>query len=370
MSARRRDNGKWEVRWRQGGRRYSRTFDRKRDAERFDVELRRRLQLGALGLFEQDVTLGEFVEEWWRTHVIPNLAVSTRVSYRHTWSKHVLPKLGGYRVGEVTPKVVARYRAQLLSDGIGELTVRRALAVLQSILTMAVTEELIASNPVAKVKKPVRVVARQVEPWPPATVERLRARLSLGHATLISVLAYAGLRPGEALALAWAEVGERTLRVRRSMSGGSEKRTKTGATRSVRLLAPVGEDLAAWRKVTRQPSGLVFPRPSGAAWGDDDWRNWRHRVFQANADAIGKAKARPYDLRHSFVSLLIAEGRTVIDVAQRAGHSAETCLRYYAHLFAEFDPAHRVSAEQEIRRARAEAGGRSVDAGPDEAAAA
>jgi hypothetical protein len=98
MSARRRDNGKWEVRWRQGGRRYSRTFDRKRDAERFDVELRRRLQLGALGLFEQDVTLGEFVEEWWRTHVIPNLAVSTRVSYRHTWSKHVLPRLGGYRV--------------------------------------------------------------------------------------------------------------------------------------------------------------------------------------------------------------------------------------------------------------------------------
>ena len=55
-----------------------------------------------------------------------------------------------------------------------------------------------------------------------------------------------------------------------------------------------------------------------------------------NAEAIGRAKARPYDLRHSFVSLLIAEGRTVIDVAQQAGHSPETCLRYYAHLFAEF----------------------------------
>jgi integrase len=296
--------------------------------------------------------------------------VSTRVSYRHTWSKHVLPKLGGYRVGEVTPKVVARYRAELLGDGVGEPTVRRALAVLQSILTMAVTEELIASNPVAKVKKPVRVVSRQVEPWPPATVERLRARLSVGHATLISVLAYAGLRPGEALALAWADVGERTLRVRRSMSRGLEKRTKTGATRSVRLLAPLAEDLAAWRKVTRQPSGLVFPRPSGAAWSDDDWRNWRHRVFQANADAIGKANARPYDLRHSFVSLLIAEGRTVIDVAQQAGHSAETCLRYYAHLFAEFDPARRVSAEDEIRKARIELDGRSEDAGPDEAEAA
>jgi integrase len=93
-------------------------------------------------------------------------------------------------------------------------------------------------------------------------------------------------------------------------------------------------------------------------------------VFQANGVGIGMRHARPYDLRHSFVSLLIQEGRTVIDVAQQAGHSAETCLRYYAHLFAELDPAVRVSAEAEIRRAREEAGGRSVDAGPDEAAAA
>ena len=109
-------------------------------------------------MFEQDVTLSEFVEEWWRVHVIPNLAASTRDSYGHTWAKHVRPKLGGYRVGELSPKVIARCRAELLAEGVGEATVRRALAVLQSILTMAVTEELVASNPVAKVKKPVRVM--------------------------------------------------------------------------------------------------------------------------------------------------------------------------------------------------------------------
>jgi hypothetical protein len=51
-------------------------------------------------------------------------------------------------------------------------------------------------------------------------------------------------------------------------------------------------------------------------------------------------------------------------------HSAETCLPYYAHLFAEFDPAHRVSAGEEIRKARAELDGRSEDAAPDQAEAA
>jgi hypothetical protein len=44
---------------------------------------------------------------------------------------------------------------------------------------------------------------------------------------------------------------------------------------------------------------------SGGAPGDD-WSNWRHRSFQITADAIGRANSRPCDLRHSFVSLLIA----------------------------------------------------------------
>ena len=42
----------------------------------------------------------------------------------------------------------------------------------------------------------------------------------------------------------------------------------------------------------------------------------------------------------------------------------------HAHLFAEFDPALRMSAEQEIRKARAELAGRSEDAGPGQVEAA
>jgi integrase len=108
----------------------------------------------------------------------------------------------------------------------------------------------------------------------------------------VSVLAYAGLRPGEALALAWTDVGGRVLRVRRSISLGEET-TKTGAARSVRLLAPLAEDLAVWRAATSRPSGLAFPRPSGAPWGTDDWRNWRRRVFESNAAAIGVLRRGP-----------------------------------------------------------------------------
>ena len=68
----------------------------------------------------------------------------------------------------------------------------------------------------------------------------------------------------------------------------------------------------------------------------------------------GLTGSRPYDLRHSFVSLLIAEGHNVVEVARQAGHSPKMALDTYAHVFEEFDPAERIDATARIRRTREE----------------
>jgi integrase len=135
----------------------------------------------------------------------------------------------------------------------------------------------------------------------------------------VSVLAYAGLRPGEALALTWEQIGERTILVERSLALGELKETKTRSTRSVRLLAPLRSDLNTLRIRLGRPgdADLIFPRPDGGPWRETDWRNC---VFQPAAKQAGLESIRPYDLRHSFVSLLIAERRTIIEVAKRATH--------------------------------------------------
>jgi len=61
---------------------------------------------------------------------------------------------------------------------------------------------------------------------------------------------------------------------------------------------------------------------------------------------------RPYALRHTFCSLLIREGCSVVEVARRAGNSPELCLRTYGHLFDELPGSG--SAEGAIRAARSE----------------
>lgn len=69
---------------------------------------------------------------------------------------------------------------------------------------------------------------------PPEKVEQIRAKLDAEGKALVSVLAYSGVRPGEALSLRWSDVETKTLRTEGGTDpDGSTKETKTGPPRSV-----------------------------------------------------------------------------------------------------------------------------------------
>jgi integrase len=337
---------------------------RKRDAEALQAEIVRRKRTGELEMLGTGKqTLAEFAEEWWRLYAVPNLAMRTRRSYAGLWDRHVLGRLGALRLQEIRPELIEQYRSELEAEGVGQPTIYRALALLQGVLQRAVEWRRIPQNPVRLVRKPHVRRLREVRPLPPTTVEQLRlaAGAATVHgdrdATLICVLAYAGLRPQEALALTWGDVRDRTLLIDKASDGqGGVKGTKTGQSRTVRLLGPLAADLMRWRLVSGRPDdeALVFPNPDGAVWNDGAWQTWHRDGWTPACKAIGLTGVRPYDLRHSFVSLLIHEGRHVVDVARQAGHSPTMTLDVYRHVFEEFDPAARIPAEEQIRKAREE----------------
>src|SRR3954463_8510711 len=201
----------WRVRWRDAaGRAHSKVVGRKRDAEAFEAEIVRRKRTGEIDLFGAGKqALAEFGEEWWRLYAVPNLAMRTRRSYAGLWDRHVLGRLGALRLHEITPQLIERYRADLEAEGVGQPTVYRALALLQGVLQRAVEWQRLPQNPVKLVRKPQIRRLREVPPLLPAPLEQLRQAAGTApvhgdrNATMISVLAYAGLRPQEALALTW-----------------------------------------------------------------------------------------------------------------------------------------------------------------------
>jgi integrase len=368
--SRRKDTGKWEVRWRENGRNRSKSFTHKADAQRFEADVHRAQETGRPLEFDRGKDLlSDFVRIWWRRHVVPNLAKNTRDSYGPIWNKHVRPELGGYRLRDITPGVVDQFKADLITAGVGPSVVHKSLAILSGMFTCAVKWDYIDRNPVDAVKIPTPKRARFVRPLAPVTVEAIRAELlaqgRLLDATLVSVWAYAGLRPGEARALQWGDIGDHAIRVERAAAGTEIKTTKTGRLRTVDLLGPLAADLQRWRQASKSTDeqSLVFPTPRGTLWSDDDWDNWRDREYVPVARQVGSL-GPPYDLRHSFASLRIAEGWTAVEVAMQMGDAPQITLGHYAPQFTEFDRGARTSAVELIAVARARLDIREMYADP------
>jgi integrase len=80
----------------------------------------------------------------------------------------------------------------------------------------------------------------------------------------------------------------------------------------------------------------------------------RRHIFEAAAERAGLGRVRPYDLRHSFVPLLIAEGRSIVEVARQA--AAPRRWRSTPSATSSTSSTVRSAlSEQAIRKARAEA---------------
>lgn len=337
----------WRVRWRDHrGQNRSKVLGRKADADAFDGEIKRRRRTGELAAMDGGrETLDEYVAETWAKAHLVHLAASTQVLYADTYDRHISPHLGSLQLRSIRPEMVAHWQAELVENEVGKETVKKSITLLGNILQRAAEGGRIASNPQRVVRK-VRVPrSPEVSPLPPSKIEAMRSVANHRDATLFSVLAYAGLRPGEALALRWTHVQERTIVV------NSEK---TGARRSVRLLRPLAVDLARWRAASSpdRPDAFVFPGHTGQRWSKAAYQSWRRRSFDAAAEAAGAVGATPYSLRHSFCSLLLAEGRSVIEVARQMGHGANLTLTTYGHVIDEL-AGERIDAEATIETARA-----------------
>ena len=241
--------------------------------------------------------------------------------------------------------MIATFQGDLIRDGVRPHAIRKAMTLLGGILQRAAESKRIAYNPQRVVRKVRLPRSAEVRPLAPATVEAMRAVLPQRHATVVSLLAYAGLRPGELRGLRWRHVGERTLLV---------DAEKTGARRSVRLLTPLRADLEEWRAASAEQGddAYIFLAADGGPWTANAFEKWRRRVFAPALKEAGIEGARPYDLRHSFASLLLHEGRSVIYVARQLGHGAELTMRVYGHVIEELEDRPQLPAEDAIREAR------------------
>src|SRR5436190_6782751 len=160
--------GVWRVRWREGSRNRSRVLGRKRDAEAFDAEVKRRRRTGELAALDAGrETLDEYVTGTWTSAHAAHLRPRTRQTYASTYDRHISPRLGGLRLREIDAEAIAAFQGDLIRAGVGPHAIHKAMTLLGGMLQRAAESQRIDFNPhrvVRKARIPRREEVRPLAP--------------------------------------------------------------------------------------------------------------------------------------------------------------------------------------------------------------
>lgn len=151
---------------------------------------------------------------------------------------------------------------------------------------------------------------------------------------LIKTAVFTGIRSGELRGLQWGDVdwNSRQIYVRRAWKEGVFYPPKTKASlRRIDLPEFLVNELREWRLAC--PKGeydLIFPNLAGNPISST---NLLQRGFYPALRRAGLRKIRFHDLRHTFASLLIANGEDIVRVSRLLGHASPTItLKIYSHM--------------------------------------
>jgi integrase len=348
-----------------GQRRWVTFFGTKKQALEREAQIRVEMGQGEFQTRAEQTTFDELVEAYLTGRLV-KVREATAKEYEDEIRRHLLPYFTGRRLRAISMRDVEDFRAHMRAQGVkglpikgredakrtfGHHTVNKVLRLASMMFGYAQRHGWMTMNP-AKVER-LRDDAPKHDDVRENVLDESEAQRLIAAAdgpcrTLIKTALYTGLRQSELLGLRWGdidlEVGE--LHVRRVYREGRFYNPKT---RTSRRAVPLNEDLLLelkhWKlacpigpranpeaaKDQERDLDLVFPNSAGKP------QNKSNLLTRGFYPAVRRAKLRSigfHGLRHTFASVLIANGASIKTVCTLMGHSSiKITADTYGHMF-------------------------------------
>ncbi len=325
----------------------------KKEAERARVEFLSRLDHGSY-VAPSKTTVASYLVDEWLSAKRATIKETTLASYEMHTTKHIVPRIGAIPLLALNAAHLNGFYADLLADGrrngpggLSPTSVRRIHATVHKALADAVRWGRLSRNP-ADHADPPRASTGEMHVWTP---QQLRAFIDhvrtdrLFAAWLLA--ATTGMRRGELLGLRWSDVDleDALVKVRQIRTVARyQVLTLTPKTdKGTRVVALDGQTIAALHSYRvaqmeerllmgagyRDTENLVFTRADGSAIHPERFSAW----FKQRCFGSGLPPVRLHDVRHSYVTALLAQGVPLKVVSQRVGHASPmVTIAIYQHV--------------------------------------
>jgi integrase len=299
-------------------------------------------QLGTL-VAPTALTLRDYIARWLAAKKI-TVKAKSYATYKFSCEKHIIPTLGDFKVQKVTTSILNDYFVAKATAGLASASLAQHRAILSGIMTLAVAEGVIGTNPVALVSSIPKTRSRQVvlsdEQMQKLlhvarTYNSVRQGMGLHCIYHIILLALAtGMRRGELLAVQWRDIDltHNTLSVVDNLVEikGKQVLDTPKSDNGIRTFSVEPKVLQLLRaELWTTAEGLVFQKDQGQYIPFTNLTSAYKRCLEL---AGIPRQVRLHDLRHTHVTHLLANHYDIKLVSQRIGDDPKTVMNTYAHV--------------------------------------
>lgn len=281
----------------------------------------------------------DWLQEWLAYYVKPTTKERTYKKYRRQIDKHILPRLGGYEMEELSAQVLQRFAVELTDKGLAPNTVIGIVSVLKASVKRA------AMLGVTNVQCTDAIVCpkareKQVESFSMGEQRKIEQYIfECGKDSLFGIILcfYTGLRIGELLALTWRDVDlmKGVITISKSChdewKGGEYiKIIDTPKTENAYRIVPIPQQLLPQLRAIKKKSDCEYVVNGKSVYGSQV-RSYQ-RTFERLLARLGLSHKGFHALRHTFATRALEVGMDVKTLSEILGHSNPTVtLKRYAH---------------------------------------
>ncbi|MGG5370408.1 tyrosine-type recombinase/integrase [Enterococcus sp. AZ196] len=301
-------------------------------------------------------TYKELFEEWFVLIYKNRVKESTYWNTHLVFEKHILPEIGNYRIQNISVTNCQKHANKWAN--LSPNRYYRFINYASMIFKYAISIDEISSNPMENIVMPVP--QDNIKEFERLNfynrnellqfLNILKLEFPLKRYVFFSLLAYTGMRKGEALALTWSDIDmkNRALTISKTLAVGKNgklliQKPKTKASnRKISLDIDTVKLLNIWEVEQRNENRklnyslndkkqLVFSNESNnSLMNPRAPQTWLATLYKHHKDL---QKITPHGFRHTHASLLFDAGATMKQVQSRLGHSnIKTTMNVYTHV--------------------------------------
>jgi integrase len=322
-------------------------YGKKSEAKAREFELGKILKNGTI-FQKKNYTFKNLAQKYY-DYKIDNVEMKTFVNYDYRL-KHAMDRIGYVRLQELNIKILENFYQYLRQKySLSTTTIRSYYDIINNMLEYAVKCGYILKNPNAKIDKPKKAKT-EIPYYKPEEIEKLVSVLQfepIKYQAIILLALDLGCRRGELTGLTWADVDFETGRVQINKTTQYaygkifEKGTKTANSERINYISKTTLELIKkWQKEQLKQKMILGSKWQGSKrifttdYGSDIHPDTPSKILDKIINKYGLKKITFHGLRHTNVTLMIANGIQTQIISRKVGHSSvQTTDRVYSHFF-------------------------------------